>query len=441
MEINKKNKKVIIIGAVVVAIIAVIAVVAMQRTIDPAPVPTPDQTPTLAPILLRADDAGVTEEGVASVIDANNQFALDFYAKLRNDKAGKNIFFSPYSIFTAVGMAYEGAQGKTAEEIQSVFHFPEDNTIRRSSIAAVINLLNREDAKYELHTANALWIQEDFQVFNEYIETIRDFYLGKVTNVDFVGATEETRKIINTWVESKTNNKIKDLIPKGALNHLTRLVITNAIYFKGDWAVQFDELKTRDEYFEVAQNKRVNVPMMRKTDGTSFYYAETEDVQILEMLYEGDNLSMMVILPKNRDLETLENNLSIEKLNQWRDNLRKQEVDIFIPRFTFDTGYTLNTYLKQMGIISAFIPFDADFSGISEVIDFHISKVIHKAFINVNEEGTEAAAATGIIFEITALPDEPKIPVFRADHPFIFLIQERETGMILFMGRVVNPIK
>lgn len=441
MEINKKNKKVIIIGAVVVAIIAVIAVVAMQRTIDPAPVPTPNQIPTLAPILLRADDAGATEEGVASVIDANNQFALDFYAKLRNDKAGKNIFFSPYSIFTAVGMAYEGAQGKTAEEIRNVFHFPEDNTIRRSSIAAVINLLNREDAKYELHTANALWIQEDFQVFNEYIETIRDFYLGKVTNVDFVGATEETRKIINTWVESKTNNKIKDLIPKGALNHLTRLVITNAIYFKGDWAVQFDELKTRDEYFEVAQNKRVNVPMMRKTDGTNFYYAETEDVQILEMLYEGDNLSMMVILPKNRDLETLENNLSIEKLNQWRDNLRKQEVDIFIPRFTFDTGYTLNTYLKQMGIISAFIPFDADFSGISEVIDFHISKVIHKAFINVNEEGTEAAAATGIIFEITALPDEPKIPVFRADHPFIFLIQERETGMIIFMGRVTNPIK
>ena len=181
--------------------------------------------------------------------------------------------------------------------------------------------------------------------------------------------------------------------------------------------------------------------MMRKTDGTNFHYVETEDIQILEMLYEGDDLSMIIILPKNRDLESLEKILTLENLNQWRNNLRKQKVDIFIPRFTFSIESSLGTYLKQMGMPSAFIPFVADFSGISEAIDFHISAVIHKAFIDVNEEGTEAAAATGgIIMAPIAIPDEPKIPVFRADHPFIFLIQERETGMILFMGRVVNPI-
>ena len=427
---NKKFLMISILSAIVI-IGGIFLFTRMPVEPEPAPVVMP-----------RADDAEATEEGIASVINANNQFALDFYTDLRNREAGKNIFFSPYSISTALAMVYEGARGETAEEIRNVFHFPEDDTIRKSSIAAVINLLNKEEAKHELHTANALWLQKDYQILNEYIETIERFFLGKATDVDFVGAAEEAREMINTWIEDKTKDRIKDLIPKGVLGDLTRLVITNAIYFKGNWAIQFDKQETQYEDFRVNKDQTVRVPMMRRIgEEARFYYAETEKLQILEMIYEGEDLSMLVLLPKNEDLESLEKMLTVENLNQWREELREQRVDVFMPKFTFDSKYFLKENLKEMGMPTAFrapsLPLGADFSGISGEKDLYIHSVIHQAFINVDEEGTEAAAATGVIFGIEAIP-EP-IPVFRADHPFIFLIQERETGIILFMGRVINP--
>lgn len=391
----------------------------------------------------RADDAGATPDGISKVVNANNQFALDFYSNLKG-KEKSNLFFSPYSISTALAMTYEGARGQTAKEMQSVFHFSEDHTIRRSSFAAVYNQMNKKDAKYKLHTANALWAQKDYHLLNEYIETVEKYYGGKATNEDFRAAAEEARKTINHWVEEKTNNKIKDLFPKDSLDKLTRLVLTNAIYFKGDWVKQFDKGKTKDEDFKVSRDKKIKVPMMRRTDNEAiFNYGETDELQMLEMLYEGEELSMIILLPKDMNLGFLEKSLTVGKLNHWKNLLRKQRVDVYMPKFTFKIKYTLNENLKGMGMVSAFTsperPSGANFSGINGKKDLFIQLVVHQAFVDVNEEGTEAAAATGVAVGITSLPPK-RVPVFRADHPFIFLIQEKETGNILFMGRVVNPV-
>jgi serpin B len=214
----------------------------------------------------------------------------------------------------------------------------------------------------------------------------------------------------------------------------TRLVITNAIYFNGNWVKQFDKNKTKQEEFRVSKNITVQVPMMQRTDKlTKFNYAQTEELQILEMLYEGEELSMLIILPKNEDLKSIEESLTVEKLTEWKNELREERVDVFIPKFTFKTKYSMKEYLKEMGMQLAFTPGAADFSGIDGTKNLFIDMIIHQAYVEVNEEGTEAAAATGVVIPVSMVPQ------FRADHPFIFLIQERETGNILFLGRVVNP--
>ncbi|MDY6958461.1 MAG: serpin family protein, partial [Halobacteriota archaeon] len=348
------------------------------------------------------------------------------------------VFFSPYSISTALAMTYEGARGETAEEIQSVFYFPVDDETRRRSFEAIHNNFNKEDADYKLETANALWIQEDYRILDEYIDTIEKYYGGRATNLDFINSTEDSRQTINSWVEEKTNNKIKDLFPQGSLDRYTRLVLTNAIYFKGDWVKQFNENDTRDEDFRVSSNQTVKVPMMERTgEEARFNYAETEELQLLEMLYEGEELSMLILLPKNDDIESIEESLTFENLGDWKSELRTQQVNVFIPKFTFTTRYSLNENLEEMGMPSAFTEKEADFSGIDGTYNLLIQSVVHQAFVDVNEEGTEAAAATGVSFGITSLPPEPK--TFRADHPFIFIIQEKETGTILFLGRVTDP--
>ena len=367
----------------------------------------------------------------------SNQFAFDLYSNLKDAEEG-NIFFSPYSISTALAMTCEGARGQTAEEIQSVFHFPGEDSTRRSSFAAIYNQLNKPNVEYELHTANALWVQKDYLLLDEYIETIESYYAGKATNLDFVGETEQARQTINSWVEDKTNDKIKELFSQGTLNQFTRLVITNAIYFKGTWVKQFDETRTREEDFRMSPGSVVQVPMMRRTgEDAEFNYAETDELQILEMLYEGEDLSMIVLLPKDDALDALEGSFTMENLDQWKAELAEQRVDVYMPKFTFESKYSLNENLIEMGMPSAFDPYVADFSGIDGTRGLFIHLVVHKAFVDVNEEGTEAAAATGVVAGRTGMP--PPVPVFRADHPFIFLIQEKGTGNILFLGRVVDP--
>lgn len=378
------------------------------------------------------DDSGATQINISSVINANNQFALDLYSELKDKE--DNIFFSPYSISVALAMTYEGARGQTAEEMQSVFHFPEDNSARRSSFAALYNNINNKSAEYQLSTANALWIQKDYKLLDNYTNVVQNYYGGRATNVDF--ASEDARKTINNWVEDKTNNKIKDLFPQGSLNGYTRLVLTNAIYFKGDWLKQFDEKETKQEEFRVSKDNVIQVPMMRRTDeGARFNYAETEELQILEMLYEEEELSMLILLPKNDNLSSLEESLTIENLTEWKNKLKEQRVNIFIPKFTLNTKYFLKDTLSRMGMPSAFS--SADFSGIDGTKSLFIDKVIHQAYVKVNEEGTEAAAATGVSMVTDSA--EPPILEFRADRPFIVIIQDRETENILFLGRITNP--
>ncbi|MBD3312578.1 serpin family protein, partial [archaeon] len=249
--------------------------------------------------------------------------------------------------------------------------------------------------------------------------------------------TEESRARINNWVEEHTNNKIKNIMPPGTLSPLTRLVLTNAVHFKGYWEHQFSKDDTMDQYFNTS-SQSVTVPMMRLTDSElTFNYTEDDSVQVLELAYKGGDLSMLLILPKNESLITVEEGLTNNKLNEWRSGLTLEEVYIYLPRFTFETKYFLSGELKEMGMPAAFTE-SANFSGMSS-FPLMIDEVIHQGFVEVNEEGTEAAAATAVVIAITSAPIEaPKI--FRADHPFIFLIQERSTGAIVFMGRVTNPV-
>lgn len=387
----------------------------------------------------KVDDTGATKEGVNAVVNANNQLAFELYSQFNEESKDSNIFFSPYSISIALTMTYEGARGQTAEEMQSVLHIPEDANVRRPNFARIYNKINKKDKKYKLSTANALWAQKDYKFLEEYTNNVEKYYGGKVTNLDFAGESEKSRQIINKWVEDQTNNKIKDLIPQGVLNAYTRLVLTNAIYFKGTWVKQFDEKDTKEEDFRIDSSNTVKVPMMRLIgNGVKFNYAETDEIQILEMPYHGEDLSMLIILPKGNDLANIEKSITLEKLSEWKNMLNEQRVDIFIPKFKFETKYFMAKALSDMGMPTAFSP-AADFSGMDGTKDLLIQNVIHQAFVEVNEEGTEAAAATGVVMGITSVG--PRIPIFRADHPFIFIIQEIETGNILFLGRVSDPSK
>ncbi len=370
------------------------------------------------------------------VIEANNRFAINLYSQYKSEEG--NIFFSPFSISTAMAMVYEGAEGKTAKEIKSVFGFPKYDNSRRNQYSDLLSEINKKDKEYALKTANALWAEQDFHFLDEYLTTVEKYYGGKTTNLDFKNEPDASRLIINNWVEDKTNDKIKDLLPEDSIHPLTRLVLTNAIYFKAKWLIQFDADKTSDEYFRVNPDKSIKVPMMQPTSQKStFNYTQNKDLQILEMPYAGEDLSMLILLPLDDDIEALENSFTIEKLTEWKKSLRKRRVKIYIPKFKFETKYFMIYTLSNLGMPTAFTD-SADFSGMTGTNELKIDKVIHQAFIEVNEEGTEAAATTAVVMGIKS--KKPSTPIFKADHPFIFIIQQNETGNILFMGRVNNPI-
>ena len=379
------------------------------------------------------DDSMATQEGISSAADGSNQFAVDFYLEIKD--SGENIFFSPFSISTAFAMAYEGAKGNTSRQMEDVFYFEDDYIERTASYAAIHNIINAKSKKYELHTANALWAEQNYTFLENYTSTIRNYYGGNTTNMDFINNAEQSRQEINRWVEEKTKEKIKDLLPAGSINYLTRLVLTNAIYFKGEWVKKFDKDDTKDMPFKVDSETEVTVPMMKLSgENARFNYAETENMQILEMMYDGGNLSMLVLLPRE-NLDEIEPELSAENLAKWKSMMRERKIDVYFPKFRLETEYSLPGTLQDMGMTDAFSWPEADFSGMDGGRNLFISGAFHKAFIEVNEEGTEAAAATAIVMTMgMAFPNE-----FRADHPFIFIIQEKTTGSILFMGRMSNP--
>jgi serpin B len=417
-----------------ISIICLIAVVC-SGCIGPNP-----EKPT-TPAQLPASIKIIAEK---SVVDANNKFALNLYSNLRQDPqyANKTLFFSPFGISSALAITYEGARGSTADEIQSVFFFPTDSNQRRLGFEQLYKDINQGNSRYILKTANALWAEKSYPLTPGYVNTARVYYQANANNLDFKNQADNSRVTINTWVEDQTNNKIKDLIPKGSINPLTRLVITNAIYFKGTWVQAFNKNETRDDVFTVATGITVPVRMMEKTDNNSvFRYTETDTLQVLEMPYATDSkkqLSMLVLLPKKNNLTSVEASLTVDRLSELRNGLISQKVNVRFPKFNIETRYGLPETLISMGMPTAFTDL-ADFSEMDGTRNLYIGDVIHQAFIDVNEEGTEAAAATAVVMDAMASSHEIPVPVFHADHPFIFIIQDNETGNILFMGRVNNP--
>lgn len=385
----------------------------------------------------QADEVGSTLQGMQDVVNANNKFAFELYSELDKSEQG-NIFYSPYSLSAALAMTYEGAKGQTADEIKSVFHFPE-SSILRPNFAAIYNDINRGNEAYELRTGNALWVQQDYSFLEEYLSTVEKYYGGKAANLDFVKDAEKSRQTINTFIEEQTNDKIQDLIPSGALSPLTKLILTNAIYFKGTWEWEFDKSDTREQDFKITPTNIVKTPTMyMDPDKARFNYADLEKLQILELPYKGEKISMLILLP-TENLEVMEASLTAEKMNEYKAQMKETKLDsISLPKFEFDTKYSLKDTLSALGMPTAFDFEKADFSGMTAAEKLFISMVIHQAYVKVDEKGTEAAAATGVgMLESAAMPRN----VFRADHPFIFVIQEKETGNFLFLGRVIDPTK
>ena len=396
---------------------------------EPPAAPTPPGTPAPG--------------SMQDIVAANNRFASDLYRELAAGPGseGKNIFFSPFSLSTALAITYEGARGETADEIRAVFHFPDDQARMREGFSGMISAVNRGDAAYSLRTANALWAEQTYPFLPAYIRTAEEYYGAATTNLDFISHPEESRETINTWVEEQTEDRIRDLLQEGDIDPLTRLVITNAIYFKGDWVWQFDKNETREADFRTGTGTTVRVPMMAMTgEEAHFHYAETADLQILGMPYasmNGTNLSMVVLLPKGDDLAAAERALDPAVLPALWDSMTMREVHVYFPKFRLETRYSLPETLGAMGMPTAFSR-NADLSGMDGTRDLVISDVIHQAFVEVDEEGTEAAAATAVVIRLVSAPADP-VPVVNADHPFIFLIRDDETGIILFVGRVADP--
>ena len=381
-----------------------------------------------------AIDTYATNESVSTLSISMNTFAFDMYRAFSQDNAG-NVFFSPYSLFVALSMTYEGARNNTALEMQNVLHFPQNNDTALCSFGKIYNLLN-QDKEYILNTANALWIQENYPFLDEYLKFLNHYYMARATNVNFTHA-EDSAQMINDWVEKNTHGKIVDFLDSNDIHPLTKMILTNAIYFKGLWKTPFDSEKTQEQEFEISPAASIMVPMMHSSSEMTCNYTETETMQILELPYQGDMLSMVILLPKNTDINTVEQIVTYRNFSEWKTSLTQREVRVALPAFKLETRYQIKNYLMDMGMVTPFT-YDADFSGMTGSDELYIEKVVHQAVVEVNEKGSEAAAATSVHMASKIVID---FVSFEADHPFIFIIQHKETGTILFMGKIQNPLE
>lgn len=372
-----------------------------------------------------------------ALVAGNTAFALDLYARLKS--ADGNLFFSPNSISTCLAMTYAGARGSTATQMARTLHFDTNQNQLAASFGELQRQLSKVEKKkgLELNVANGLWAQKDHPFLPGFLDEATQTYQANLVQLDFRIQAEPAREAINDWVSKKTRGKITDLLQLGVVNQATRLVLVNAIYFKGQWTRQFKQRDTANAPFSVTAQRKVQAPLMNLT--AEFKYAEVEGLQLLELPYVGDDLSMVVLLPRATDgLASLEGLLNGPTLDRWLAQARNQKVNVFLPKFKLTAQFSLAQTLVGMGMTEAFSP-SADFSGMDGARDLCLSAVVHKAFVDVNEEGTEAAAATGTVMRSMAVFRPLPIPVFRADHPFLFLIRDTHSGSILFLGRVVDP--
>ena len=368
-----------------------------------------------------------------TLVKGSNAFAIDLYGKLK-DKPG-NLFFSPYSISTALAMTYAGARANTEAQMAKVLHFGVGQDKLHGlfkSIGDVLNAGGRERG-CQLSVANALWGQQGERFLDRFLTVTRANYGAGLRQVDFKNATEAARQRINAWVSEQTQGKIKELIAKGDLGSLTRLVLTNAIYFKGKWLILFDKDRTWPGPFTLLDGKRIDVPMMHL--GSKLGYLDTPQFQALELPYAGRTVAMVVLLPRRHDgLPDLEKALTPAFLAKWLPKIKKHKVLVTLPKFKLASKFELKKPLAALGMASAFA--GADFSGINGKRNLFIDEVLHNAVVEVNEEGTEAAGATAVLIKANGGKRPPRV---RADHPFLFVIRHNPTGSILFIGRVANP--
>ena len=373
---------------------------------------------------------------IKNIARDNTLFTLDLYNQLKMTDG--NLFFSPFSISTALAMTYAGACENTAAQMAGTLHFTEKPARLHRAIGDLISQLNavQKETDVELSIANAIWAQKGYQFLDEFFRIVQQSYQADLKQVDFSSAAESARQAINAWVEQQTNEKIKDLLPPKVLNALTRLVLVNAIYFKGFWDNQFKSRDTREMEFWLLTEVAVKVPMMHQEH--QFGYWENDWLQIMEMPYKEESLSLIVLLPKEKTgITDLEQKLNFENMMAWQSRLRKRKVIVFFPKFKIESQFSLGQTLALMGMPDAFEPELADFSAMVGQKELYISAVIHKAFLEVNEEGSEAAAATGVVVSVTSIAPSP--PIFKADHPFVFFIRDNKSQSILFLGRVLNP--
>ena len=385
---------------------------------------------------------GGADKPLAQVVKGNNEFMVDVYKKLAA-KDG-NIFFSPTSIHTALAMTCAGAAGQTAAEMEKALHL---DASREKTLAAFAELMKSVNdpglvggkPPYQLVMANALWGQKGYPFKADYKQTIGKNFQASFSELDFK-QPEPARATINDWVARQTKDKIKDLIPQGVLGEKTRLVLTNAIYFKSNWGQEFNKDSTRDLPFALSANKKVDAPMMNQEHRMG--YMEDDEIQAIDLPYNMQALSMVIVLPRKVDgLAAVEKGLTAQRLQKVFKDMKHVPVNVTMPRFTFSSQFSMADMLKELGMALAFDPDKADFSGMADPggENLFLYAVLHKAFVAVDEKGTEAAAATAIMVGATAMPvpQEPKI--FKADHPFIFLIRHNQTGEILFAGRLADP--
>jgi serine protease inhibitor len=353
-----------------------------------------------------------------------------------------NLFFSPYSISTCLAMTYAGARGDTEKQMAQVFRFTKDQAELHSSFGALQRDLREAEKQkgIELNIANALWAQSGHPFLAEFLKVAQTEYEANVNQADFKTQAGAVTEKINRWVAEKTKDKIQNILAPGSLDAATRLVLANAIYFKGIWSKPFDKAQTSPQPFHLSSSSQADVPLMHHLDNVK--YTENGDFQAVELPYGSNQLSMAVFLPRAVDgCSQLENRLNPDLLSKTVTDMRKREVDIFLPRFKLESKFELNDPLSQMGMEDAFGP-KADFSGMDGTRLLYISAVIHKAWGEVNEEGTEAAAATVVGMRALSAAVKPAPPVvFRADHPFLFLIRETRSGSVLFLGRLADPSK
>lgn len=436
----------VLFQSMLVPVLAVAVITAHPGCGGKSPVDeTEDEREDPSTEVLRSEKARKTSLSASDVklddlVRGNSAFALDLYGTLREREG--NLFYSPHSISVALAMMYAGARGETARQMEEVLRFqlpadqlhPAFNVLDLALSSRGENSGDKDGGEFRLNVANSIWGQKGYPFLPYFLDTLAENYGAGMRTVDFVENPEASRTAINDWVAERTEDKIQDLIPQGLIDGLTRLVLANAIYFNAAWHYPFDEDRTTSQPFQLLNGNRVDVSMMHQTEAFNYAMHETYKVQSVELRYAGEEASLIIVLPASGEFDQLESALSPDLVGEISKRMRPIRLRLSVPSFEIESEFRLAETLAGMGMTHAFDSESADFSGMADTQELYLSAVVHKAFVKVDERGTEAGAATGGTIGVTSLP-----PAFTADRPFVFFIRDNTTDAILFVGRVLDP--